>query len=57
MTKPSNQDEIDRQHERDLRMPDPRTLSRRQRPRMAMFDDEPLGLFERGLTLEEFIEP
>jgi hypothetical protein len=24
---------------------------------MAMFDDEPLGLFERGLTLEEFIEP
>jgi hypothetical protein len=56
MTKP-NQDEIERQDDRDLRMPDHRTLNRRQRPRMAMFDDEPLGLLERGLTLEEFIDP
>ncbi len=57
MTKPTNEDEIDRQHERDLRTPDPRALDRRQRPRMAMFDDEPMGLYERGLTQEEFIEP
>lgn len=60
MTKPSNQpneDEAERKHEESLRAPDPRVFSRRQRPRMAMFDDEPLGLFERGLTQEEFIEP
>lgn len=50
------EDEIDRQHDRDLRATDPRSLDRRQRPRMAMFEDEPMGLFERGLTQEEFIE-
>lgn len=57
MTKPLNHDAIDRQHDRDLRAADPRACEARYRARMVLLEEEPAGLFERGLTQEEFIEP
>jgi hypothetical protein len=51
------QDQIDREHAKDLHAVDSRIASRRFRPRLAMLDDDHPSRFELGSELDEFIDP
>lgn len=50
-------DEIDREHERSLRAVDPRGQISGCRPRMVMLEDDPPTVAERGMLLDDFVEP